>query len=265
MLMNFFLTIAAILTGLYILGCAVVYLIQERLIFKPQKLSLNHHFNFKNEYKEMFIEAADGSKINGLLFNVKEPIGLVFYMHGNIGSLNSWGEVPANYINLGYDVFIYDYRSYGKSEGKIRSQKQLFDDNQRVYDSIKTQYAEKDIVILGHSLGTAMAAKLAVDNPVGKLILITPYYSMSGLVKRLHPYLPVFILKYKLATWKYLKNCKMPVVIFHGDKDDLVDYNDSLKLQKFFKTGDKLITMKGQGHYRINDSQDYRAKLSREL
>lgn len=210
----------------------------------------------------MFIEAADGKKINGLLFKVENSKGLVFYLHGNIGSLNSWGEVPQNYINLGYDVFIYDYRSFGKSGGEIKSQKQLFSDNQIVLDVLKKQYPESKIIILGHSLGTAMAAKLASENQVVQLILITPYYSMSGMVKRLYPYLPVFILKYKLPTWKYLKACKMPVVIFHGDKDDLVPYQDALKLKKFFKPGDRLITLKGQDHYRINDSNDYRNKLA---
>jgi uncharacterized protein len=72
-----------------------------------------------------------------------------------------------------------------------------------------------------------------------------------------YPIIPSFLLKYKFQTNKYLKNCKMPVVIFHGDKDEVVYYGSSLKLKKEMKTGDTLITLTGQGHNGITDNPDY--------
>ncbi len=261
LLLGFCLAVALI----YLLICVFVYFRQEKLIFKPTQLPANHQFKFKNKFEELFIKSSDGKLLNGLLFKIEQPKGLIFYLHGNIGSLDSWGEVPKNYINLGYDIFIYDYRSYGKSEGQIKSQQQLFDDNQILYNEMKKIYSENSITILGHSLGSGMAAKLASENQPKSLILITPYYSMSNMVKSLYPYLPVFLLKYKLETYKFLKKCKMPVIIFHGDKDDLVPYDHSVRLMDVLKSDDRLITLKNQDHYRINDSEDYRNALKEVL
>jgi uncharacterized protein len=69
--------------------------------------------------------------------------------------------------------------------------------------------------------------------------------------------IPSFILKYKFETNNFLKNCKMPIVIFHGDADQVIYYGSSVKLQSEFKINDKLITLKGQGHNRMNVNQDY--------
>lgn len=263
--MNFILILIGAALGLYILLCLILFLIQEKLIFKPEKIAADQKFKFNQDFEELFVRAADGKRINGLLFSAKDSKGLIFYMHGNVGSLNSWGIAPTNYIRLNYDVFIYDYRSYGKSEGSISSEKQLFNDNQLMYDEIKKRYAEDNIIILGHSLGSGMATKLAADNRPKMLILLTPYYSMTKMMKNLYPYLPVFILKYKFATHKYLKNCKMPIVIFHGDADQLIDCSASIELSKDFKPGDRLAILKGQDHYRVNKNPDYRAELKKIL
>lgn len=263
--MSIFLIALSLLVGFCFLSCVAVYLVQEKLIFKPKKLDRSHRFGFENNFEEMYIRAKDGKLLNGLLFRNRNSKGLVFYLHGNIGSLNSWGQVPKNYIDLGYDVFIFDYRSYGKSEGKIKSQQQLYDDNQTIYTELKKQYTENKIILLGHSLGSGMAAKLAADNQAEKLILITPYYSFTDLVKNLYPLLPTFILKYRFPTYKYLKKCNIPIVIFHGDRDELIDCEASYRLQKEFKPNDKLIILKNQNHRRINDNEQYKNELAKIL
>jgi len=262
---NLILIIIGAAIGLYILLCLILFLVQEKLIFKPEKIPAHQKFEFNQDFEELFVSATDKKRINGLLFKTENSKGLIFYMHGNVGSLNSWGMAPTNYIRLNYDVFIYDYRSYGKSEGSISSERQLFSDNQLMYDEIKKRYTEDNIIILGHSLGSGMAAKLAADNRPKMLILLTPYYSMTKMMKSLYPYLPVFILKYKFATHKYLRNCKMPIVIFHGDADQLIDCSDSKQLSRDFKPGDRLVILKDQNHYRVNENQDYKAELKKIL
>jgi uncharacterized protein len=241
----------------YIALVCLLYFFQEEIIFHPQKLEMNHRFDFDEDFKEKNIKTKDGSILNGLLFKTEKAKGLIFYLHGNAGSLDGWGEVAATYTSMGYDVFMLDYRGYGKSESVISSEKQCFDDVQIVYEELKKEYKENEIIVLGYSVGTGMAAKVASVNNPKLLILQAPYYSLVDMLRHNYAIIPSFILKYKFETNNFLKNCKMPIVIFHGDADQVIYYGSSVKLQSEFKITDKLITLKGQGHNRMNVNQDY--------
>ena len=80
-----------------------------------------------------------------------------------------------------------------------------------------------------------------------------------------YPIIPTFLLKYKFETNKYIKDCKMPVTIFHGDKDEVINYSSSLKLKKRMKNTDTLIILKGQGHNEITDNSEYISAIERIL
>jgi uncharacterized protein len=238
---------------------------QEKLIFFPKKLDANYAFNFSQQCKEVNITCKDGNAINGLHFTTDSTKGIIFYLHGNGGCLDRWGEVAKTYTDLNYDVFILDYRGYGKSAGKIVSEQQLFEDNQTAYNTIKKLYPEDKIIVLGYSIGTGLAAKLASTNHPKLLILQAPYYSLTDMMQKRFAAIPTFILKYKFATNEYLKNCKMPVVIFHGDADEVIDYSSSLQLKSAFKKQDTLITLVGQGHNGITDNADYKIAIQQIL
>lgn len=196
---------------------------------------------------------------------IENPKGIVFYLHGNAGALNTWGEVAKTYTGLQYDVFIPDYRGYGKSDGAITSQAQLFEDAQTAYNTIKQRYKEEDIVILGHSLGSGPATWLASINHPRLLILLAPYYSLTDIMQHSYPGIPTFLLKYRLETYKYIKDCKMPIAIFHGDKDEVIYYHSSTKLKTLMKSTDTLITLKGQSHNGITDNPQYLKAISKIL
>ncbi|MBW7469160.1 lysophospholipase [Pontibacter aydingkolensis] len=236
---------------------------QENLIFFPEKLQLNHEFSFEQEFEEIFVQTTDGIKLHGLLFKTTAPKGLVFYLHGNAGSVNSWGWAYESYTNMGYDFFILDYRGYGKSEGSISSEGQFYDDVQRAYDQLKNRYNEPEIVIAGYSIGTAAATKLASENNPKLLILQAPYYSLSDLASNLYPIIPGFLLKYKFETFRFLDNVKAPVAIFHGDKDEIIYHGSADKLKAHLKPADKNIILSGQGHNGMNENPDYQRKLDK--
>jgi pimeloyl-ACP methyl ester carboxylesterase len=158
-----------------------------------------------------------------------------------------------------------DYPGYGKSEGAIKSETQLFDVIQSAYNSMKEQYHEDSVVVLGYSIGTGPAAHLAATNHPGLLILQAPYYSLTDMMRHTYPIIPTFLLKYKFRTNEYLKNCKMPVVIFHGDQDEIIYHGSSLKLKEEMKTGDTLITLKGQGHNGMTENPEYLSAIQTVL
>lgn len=254
-----------IIIGLYIILCGLLYFFQEKLIFFPQHLDKNYKFEFEQKFEELNIKTTDEKTLNGLLFKADSSKGLIFYLHGNAGSLSSWGEVAKTYTDLNYDVFIIDYRSYGKSEGEINGQNQLFEDNQTAYNELKKSYNEDKIIVLGYSIGTGLASKLASTNNPRLLILQAPYYNLTDMMKQRFSFIPTFILKYKFATNEYLKNCKMPVVIFHGNSDEVIYYGSSLKLKEEFKKQDTLITLNGQGHNGMTDNEEYKIELTKIL
>jgi pimeloyl-ACP methyl ester carboxylesterase len=241
----------------YVFICVGLYFFQERLLFFPERLDKNYKFSFAQPFDEVNVKTNDGKSINGLLFRTDSTKGLVFYLHGNAGSLDSWGEVAKRYTELHYSVLIVDYPGYGKSEGRIVNQTGLFEVIQAVYNEAKKQVHEDSIVVIGYSIGTGLAAQLAATNHPRLLILQAPYYNLTDMMRRRYPIIPTFLLKYKLKTNEYLKNCKMPVVIFHGDKDEVIYYGSSLKLKSEFKTGDTLITLKGQRHNGMTDNPGY--------
>ena len=258
------LTILIILL-LSILLIILLYVYLEKLIFFPQKLKKSYQFNFGNQYfEELMIETADDKLINALLFKAESSKGVIFYLHGNAGSLESWGTVASLYTYMHYDVFILDYRGFGKSEGKITGEKQLFEDNQIAYNKVKERYKEEDIILLGYSIGTALVAKLAAENNPKLMILQAPFYSFAEMLSKQFSF-PSFLLKYKLRTNEYLKQCKCPVVIFHGDKDEIVDYKWSVKLKEEFKDKIHLITLNGEGHNEITTNEVYQNEMQRIL
>ncbi len=243
--------------------CALVFFSGEADFF-PQKLDKNYVFDFPQKYEEITIITKDEKRINGLLFKADHSKGVILYLHGNGGALNSWGKVAKTYTDLNYDICIIDYRGYGKSEGIIESQEQLFNDNQAAYNELKKRYAENKIIVLGYSLGSGLAAKLASENNPRLLILQAPYYSFTDMMRHTFPGIPTFILKYKLATNEYLKTCKMPVVIFHGKQDEVIYYGSSLKLQQEFKQQDVLIPL-NMGHNGMTDNEVYKSYLKELL
>jgi len=259
------LKILKIVAVLYILICGLLFFFQEKLIFFPQKLEKNYKFSFDQKFEELNIKTQDDKLLNGILFKADTSKGLIFYLHGNAGCLNSWGDVAKTYTDLNYDVFMLDYRGYGKSEGSIDGQSQFFQDIQTAYDKLKIKYPEDKIIVLGYSIGTGLAAKIASTNNPRLLILQAPYYSLTDMMRHTYPIIPTFILKYKFETDDYLKNCKMPVVIFHGNQDEVVYYGSSLKLQKEFKKQDTLITLAGQGHNGMTDNSDYQIEIQKIL
>lgn len=262
---RFFLKTLAILIALYVLVCVLLYFLQEKLIFFPEQLDASFPFHFNQPFEEKLIPTADGKTLSGLLFKTDSAKGLIFYLHGNAGSLRSWGEVAKTYTDLNYDIFMLDYRGYGKSEGSISSQEQLYGDVQSAYNELKKTYPENKMVVLGYSIGTGPAAKVASVNNPKLLILQAPYYSLTDMMRHTFPVIPTFILKYRFETYQYLRDCRMPVVIFHGDADEVIYYGSSLKLKSGFKKGDTLITLSGQGHNGITDNEAYRTTIRKIL
>ncbi|WP_426060537.1 alpha/beta fold hydrolase [Hymenobacter sp. B1770] len=263
--MKALLLVFSIVLVLYVALCCVLYFKQESLLFFPNQLRADYEFRFSGDFEERWIPTPDGPRLHGLLFRAPQSKGLVFYLHGNGGALDSWGEAADTYTRLGYHVFMLDYRGYGKSEGKITSQQQLLSDVQTAYQHLLPEYPESQTVILGYSVGTGPATWLAAQQRPKLLILQAPYFSLRDLATHLYPFVPGFLVRYPLPTNELIKQVKAPVVLFHGDQDEVIYYESSLKLKALLKPEDQLIVLPGEGHNGMTDNSLYQRELARLL
>ena len=251
--------IIAIYMGISLL----VYLLQDYLMFKPEKLPADFQFHYENQETEEYnIETRDGAVINGLRFKAKNPKGIVFYLKGNSKSIKGWGKFAVDFTRHGYDVLMVDYRGFGKSTGR-RTQKAVKRDMQVIYNRIKESVAEKYIILYGRSLGSGFATKLASMNNPRMLVLDAPYYSLSKIAKKYVPFMPLSImLKFPMPTYKWLKYVNCPIHIIHGTDDRLIPYKTSIKLSKIKPGLTTLHTVIGGGHKNLNTFESYHKMLS---
>ncbi len=246
-----------ILLTIYVLICLIFYFLQHYFFFRPEILPQHFLYKYEFPHKEHHFEMADGGKVNAVLFEVPNRLGVVFYMKGNSRSIKGWGKFAKDFVGKGYDFFMMDYRGFGKSTGK-RSESIMYSDAQHLYDWLKNQYAEDQIVVMGRSLGSGFAAKLASDNQPKMLILDSPYYSFTLQIRRFLFWLPLkWILKYKVPTFKYIKKCKCPVHILHGTKDFLISYKQATKLQAESPSNTTLHSIQYGRHNNLPDFPEY--------
>lgn len=235
----------------------IAYFLQERFIFKPEKLKRNFEFKYDAPFKEYFFEIEPGVSINGLHFYRPNPKGLILYFHGNTRSIKGWARYARDFYRYDYDVVLVDYRGFGKSTGK-RSEKDMLTDMQFVYNELKQLYKEDHLIVYGRSMGSGFATKLACDNSPRYLILDAPYYSFKKVVERFLPILPVrFVLRFHLRTDIWIKQVKCHTYIIHGTKDWLIPIRHSESLQKINPRYITLIRIKGGGHNNLPSFDDY--------
>ncbi|WP_244285355.1 alpha/beta hydrolase [Flavobacterium araucananum] len=246
---------------IYVIIVSYVYFSQVRMVFQSAKLPKDFQFDYQHKFEELNIESFDGAKLNGLLFKAENSKGLVFYLHGNAGTLETWGSIAKVYTNLGYDIFILDYRSFGKSEGEIENEDQLNKDISIAYKTLTKRYPENKIIITGYSIGSGLATILASHNNPKALILQSPYYSFTELSSSKLPFFPDFLKKFSMETYEYLPRIKKPIYIFHGKRDQLIPYENSVRLSRLLKNNGHFYLLRDQEHTGMNENNDFQKQL----
>ncbi|WP_243397615.1 alpha/beta hydrolase [Flavobacterium piscis] len=258
-----FLTIVllAFFVVIYVFIVSYVYFNQVGMVFQTSQLSKDYQFDYQQKFEEINITSFDDVKLNGLLFEAEKSKGLIFYLHGNAGTLETWGKIAKIYTRLGYDIFILDYRSFGKSEGEIENEEQLNKDVSVVYETLTKRYPENKIIITGYSIGSGLATILASENHPKALILQSPYYSFTELSSSRVRFFPDFMKKFHLETFRYLPKVKAPIYIFHGTDDQLISCSNSVRLNKLLDFKGHFYALKDQGHIGMNENNDFQKQL----
>ena len=237
----------------------------EKFIFQPTELRQDYTYQFEKNCEELYLQPEKGVSLNALYFKASaNPRGTILYFHGNRGNLVRWGEIASELARYNYDVMVMDYRGYGKSVGE-RTEEKLYSDAMLWHQYLEKNYQPKEIIIFGRSLGTGIASYVAAQTNPKKLILETPYYSMSDMAKRYVPFLPLEKkVRFKLLSYQYLKQVGCPIIFFHGTDDSVVPYEAGQTLFNSIQPNPKatFITFKDGKHNNLSEYDLYWEKLN---
>ncbi|MDD2907628.1 MAG: alpha/beta fold hydrolase [Candidatus Gracilibacteria bacterium] len=214
------------------------------------------HNEIDLNFEEINIFSKENELINGLYLG-NGTGKTVYYFHGN-GGPNSYFYSEIKYIHeLGYNVMMYDYPGYGKSEGLPYKEK-VDEASQEFFEYIKKEKGLKnsDLIVWGYSVGTAVATDFASKNDFDKLILISPLSSRYDMSRKMFGFAlqKILFLKDSYVTKNLVKSFNKPVLIIHGNQDNIVSFNQGkLVFQNY--AGDKnFIELDNFGHNGIIDT-----------
>lgn len=260
------LKIAGWLLLVYIILTTGTLMLQQKLIFRPEKLDSAYSFSFEQPFKELNFKRDDGALLNALYFTVPDPKGVILYFHGNQGSLKRWGVIASALTKYGYNVLVMDYRGYGKSRGAV-TETNLQNDARVFYQQAQQRFAEDSIIVYGRSLGTHFAALVASENKPRRLILESPFTTMTDVAKARFPILPVkYFLKFPFNSSVCIQKLSCSLTVFHGTADKVVPYALGRQLFEQAACTDKtLVTIPGGAHNDLASFKEYQLEMERVL
>ncbi|CAH0999670.1 hypothetical protein LEM8419_00970 [Neolewinella maritima] len=229
----------------YVVLCALLFFTQEVLIFHPRALPADYNFE---EGVETTLRTPDGVDLSILEFVHPAAEGAILYLHGNRGSNRRSLYQTRALTDTNYDLYLFDYRGYGKSGGAIESEAQLMADAQLVYDSLAAEYGEDRIILVGYSLGTGMASYLSAHNTPQHCVLVAPYASVTAMKNLWFWAVPDAILKYPLENVANVAAANCPVTVLHGQADDFIPYSMAEELRDAAPDRVRLIGLPETGH-----------------
>lgn len=260
----FSLGLVAAVGAVYTAAIGWLWFRQERLLFEPTRLPMDEPLVDDPDVHELWVDVP-GARLSVAQLRRPDPRGVVFFLHGNSGNLRDCLVDLEAFREVNFDVVMFDYRGYGKSTSCIASEAQLREDVRTVWARFAPQYEGKRVVIAGQSLGTALAAGLAAElcaggRPPDLTLLVSPYSSMRVLAEELYPWVPRQVLRYPLHTAEHAARLSGPLMLIHGDKDELIGIHHSHALRTAAPSA-QFLCVEGAGHNDVHKFPSFRKAL----
>jgi len=235
--------------------CAVVYLLQERLLFFPRTSDSRAVTQLKPwEYSV----AANGAKLSGWLIPAREPrdAPLIFYFGGNAEDISLTGLDVSTRADANF-VFM-NYRGYGGSEG-TPSEAALSADAIQVYDEmIESAPHNGKRVLFGRSLGSGVGIYLASRRQIDAAVLVTPFDSVRNVARKYFPWLPVsLLLRHPFDSVSLAPRLDIPALFLLAERDEVIPPARSRALVDSWGGSTQIVTIKGAGHNTIGSEREF--------
>ena len=229
----------------------VVYLMQGKMLYLadlPGRALEITPDQVGMEYEDVWLKTEDDVDIHGWYVHGTTSRVLLFF-HGNAGNISHRLYSIRQFLDLGFSVFIIDYRGYGQSGGRTNEQGFYRDaDAAWQYLTGERGISPSDIVIFGRSMGGSVAAKLAARNTPQALILESTFTSVPDAAADIYPWLPVrWLSRLRHATGEYVRDVQAPVLGIHSRDDEIIPYHHGENIYQAANEPRTLLTIRG-GH-----------------
>ena len=258
--MEWLIVVAALVIGIP----AAAWLSQERLIFFPQPLTDTTHL--PAHAKPLDVVAADGTRLAGFqIAGAARPAPVLLYFGGNADEI-SWTLADPRWPKA-WTIAGLNYRGYGRSEGKPGEQA-LVADGLALFDAMaaRADVDPKRIVVMGRSLGTGVAARVAAERPVAGAVLVSPYDSLVELGRGHYPWLPVsWLLRHRFDSLAAIKEARVPMLAIVGTADGIIPLSRSRALYDAWPGPKHWVALEGAGHNNVSMAVEFWEGIGRFL
>ena len=229
--MKFSLQVISIILLVYFLILVFLYFYQRNLLYHPNE---NNYLNDKLMVQVEKIKVGTNDNIDLLGWYYQKDIKkfkTILFFHGNAGSLENRIHKLNHFKDMNINFLIIAWRGFSGNKGKPSEEGLYEDGDSSIQWLLNKGIKETDIIIYGESLGTGVATHLSQNRNFAGLILETPFTSMVDAAKIFYPYIPVkFLLKDKFENKKKIKNIDLPILVMHGEADQIVPFSMGKKM-----------------------------------
>ena len=236
----------------------VLYLrfIEKRSLFYPEKEIAGKPDDLGMPYTDVNVRSSDGTTLNGWLIVGPAAKYTVLFAHGNAGNISHRIEKLKFFSKLGCNVFIFDYRGYGRSQGRP-SEKGFYLDIAAAYEYLISRgIAPENIIGYGESLGGAVIIDGAVKKRMAALIIDSSFTSAKDMIKFLYPFLPHWVFARRFDSVAKIKTIGIPKLIIHSGNDEIVPFRLGRKLYDEAATPKEFLEIRGAHNSNFFESED---------
>lgn len=241
--------VIGVVVGLYLVILLFVYAMQEKMLFFPSPTIEATPTDIELEYQDVNFTTEDGVKLHGWYIPCEDATATLIFCHGNGGNISHRLESIDQFHALNLSVFIYDYRGYGQSAGKI-SEKGTYRDAAAAWTYVtgEQNVPPDKIIVFGRSLGGGVASWLAANRPAAALILESTFTAIPDIAAIHYPFIPVkWLAKYKYNSRKRVAKLTLPKLFIHSPDDEIVPFKLGQRLYKAAAEPKRFLQLSG-GH-----------------
>ena len=218
--------------SIYLLILIFVYLLQSRLLYFPDKTIIANPGYYGLKYLDVTLKTSDNLNLQSWFIPADSAKYTLLFCHGNAGNISHRLESIKQFHELGFNIFIFDYRGYGKSEGSITEQGTYLD-AQAAWEYLinEKNINPQNIIIFGRSLGAAIACDLASGKQCAALIMESAFKSVPDLGAQIYPFLPVrWLSRFSYNNLEKIRKINYPVLLIHSRQDEIIPFSHGEKL-----------------------------------